>query len=161
MVFAADRAPAAMGGLDERLRSRFAGGLVVEIQPPDDALRRKLFARRLAAAGEPYDAALVEYLASRPTAGAAEIEEMVARLVRAAQAAGAPLDVELARRELERGAAAASGPASNGVVRVATPSSSVVASARNGRAYDAILLDREKVVWEWPDVSGRAIEELR
>lgn len=160
MVFAADRAPAAMGGLDERLRSRFAGGLVVEIQPPDDTLRRKLFARRLAADGEPYDAALVEYLASRPTAGAVEIQEMVESLVQSARAAGAPLDVELARRELE-GSGVASGPASNGVARVATPGSSVVASARSGRAYDAILLDREKVIWEWPDVSGRAIEDLR
>jgi hypothetical protein len=31
----------------------------------------------------------------------------------------------------------------------------------NGKAYDAILLDREKVIWDWPDISGRAIEELR
>ena len=31
----------------------------------------------------------------------------------------------------------------------------------NGEAYDAIFLDREKVIWEWPDIAGRAIEELR
>jgi len=28
-------------------------------------------------------------------------------------------------------------------------------------AKDAFFLDREKVVWEWPDPSARLIEELR
>ena len=160
MVFSADRAPAAMEGLDERLRSRFSGGLVVEIREPDDELRRKLFARRLAGAGLPYDAQLVEYLVSRPVAGAADVGAIVDRLARAARAAGARLDVALARRELEEESGAAPPPSSNGAVRSVFNSGSF-ATVRNGRAYDAILLDREKVVWEWPDVSGRAIEELR
>ena len=34
---------------DNRLRSRFEGGLVVEMQSPDRALREKLYARYLAA----------------------------------------------------------------------------------------------------------------
>lgn len=161
MVFAADRAPTAMEGLDDRLRSRFAGGLVVEIQPPDDQLRRKLFARCLADADTAYDAELVDYLASWSTAGAAELEAMVERIAQAARSAGAPLDVELARRVLEGGRAASAASSASGVVHAATSSGSVIATPGNGHAYDAILLDREKVVWEWPDVSGRAIEELR
>jgi chromosomal replication initiation ATPase DnaA len=169
MVFSADRAPTAMEGLDDRLRSRFAGGLVVEIQPPDDELRRKLFARCLADAGTEYDAELVDYLASWSTPGAAELEVMVERLAQSALAAGAKLDVEFARRVLEGGSAAPHDTSrdpsrdwsGNGAVHIATPSGAVVATPGNGRAYDAILLDREKVVWDWPDVSGRAIEELR
>jgi hypothetical protein len=154
-----------MEGLDDRLRSRFAGGLVVEIQPPDDELRRKLFARCLADAGTEYDAELVDYLASWSTAGAAELEAMVERLAQSALSAGAKLDVEFARRVLEGGGAAPHDTSrdwsGSGAVRIATPSGAVVATPGNGRAYDAILLDREKVVWDWPDVSGRAIEELR
>ena len=161
MVFSADRSPSAMEGLDERLRSRFAGGLVVEIHPPDDALRRKLYARRLAGVGEAHDPALVEYLGSLPTTGAAEIEATVDRLAQLAHAAGVPLNAEVARRELEGTGAEPPGPSSNGVPRSTTPSGRVAVSGRNGHAYDAIFLDREKVVWEWPDVSGRAIEELR
>jgi hypothetical protein len=37
----------------------------------------------------------------------------------------------------------------------------MVAIRGHGKAYDAIVLDREKVIWEWPAVAGRAIEELR
>jgi hypothetical protein len=29
------------------------------------------------------------------------------------------------------------------------------------RVADSTFLDREKVVWDWPDPSGRLIEELR
>jgi chromosomal replication initiator protein DnaA len=161
MVFSADRAPAAMDGLDDRLRSRFAGGLVVEIQPPDDELRRKLFARGLAAAGIQYDAELVDYLASWSTAGAAELRAMVDRLVEGARAAGAPLDAALARRMLEGESALPQAAPAARARSAATSSGSMVAIRANGEAYDAIFLDREKVVWDWPDIAGRAIEELR
>lgn len=160
MVFSADRAPTGMDGLDERLRSRFAGGLVVEILPPDDELRRKLFARGLAAAGIEHDADLVDYLASWSTAGAAELQAMVDRLVEGARAADVALDATCARRLLEGGNASA-GDARSRARRAVRSSGSMVAIRANGQAYDAIFLDREKVVWEWPDVAGRAIEELR
>jgi chromosomal replication initiator protein len=163
MVFSADRAPTAMAGLDDRLRSRFAGGLVAEIQSPDDELRRKLFASALAAAGVAYDAELVDYLASWSTAGAAELRAMVEQLAEGARAAGAPLDAALARRLLEGDPASESGedePIAR-ARRVASPSGSMTAIRANGKAYDAILLDREKVIWDWPEISGRAIEDLR
>jgi len=161
MVFSADRAPSAMDGLDDRLRSRFAGGLVVEIQPPDEELRRKLFARGLAAAGIAYDAELVDYLASWSTPGAAELQVMVERLVDGARAAGASLDAVLARRLLEGGNTAPEAEPALRARRAATSSGSMLAIRGNGEAYDAIFLDREKVIWEWPDIAGRAIEELR
>lgn len=163
MVFSADRSPSAMAGLDDRLRSRFAGGLVAEIQAPDDELRRKLFARALAAAGIAYDAELVDYLASWSTAGAAELRAMVEQLVEGARVAGAPLDAAVARRLLEgAGASDEHGDEpSTRARRVASPSGSMTAIRVNGKAYDAILLDREKVIWDWPEISGRAIEELR
>ena len=48
LVFASDVPPRQLDGLEERLRSRFEGGLVVEMQAPDRALREKLYARYLA-----------------------------------------------------------------------------------------------------------------
>src|SRR6185436_1392493 len=47
LVFASDRPPAQLDGLEERLRSRFEGGLVVEIQQPDALLRQRLYAHYL------------------------------------------------------------------------------------------------------------------
>ncbi|MGX1790299.1 chromosomal replication initiator protein DnaA [Bosea sp. NPDC055332] len=47
IVVAADRLPADLEALDERIRSRLAGGLVVEIGELDEALRVKILTTRL------------------------------------------------------------------------------------------------------------------
>jgi chromosomal replication initiator protein len=144
IVFASVHAPKAIEGLEERLRSRFEGGLVVEIQPPDHALREKLYARYLAEVGERLDRPLIDYLASRSVASVAEMKAIVDRLRKAAGVVGVPLNASFARKELEGGATA---PA---------PS-----KQSNGRDADLFFLDEEKILWDWPDVTGRAIEEFR
>jgi chromosomal replication initiator protein len=143
IIFTSDREPKELDGLEDRLRSRFEGGLVAEIQPPDRALREKLYARYLSLVEPQPDDDLLPYLSDRPAASVREIIGTVNRLVAAADVAGVPLGMELARTELEGvGSAPAQAPA-------------------NARAVDAFFLDDEKVVWDWPDVSGRAIEEWR
>jgi chromosomal replication initiation ATPase DnaA len=142
LVFTSDRTPKDMPELEERLRSRFEGGLVVEIQAPDRTLRERLYARYLenhAPAAE-----LLAFLAERPAASVREIIGTVNRLVAAAELSGVPVGIDLARAELE---AAGSAPAA--------------APTGLGVAVDAFFLDDEKVVWDWPDVGGRAIEEMR
>jgi chromosomal replication initiator protein len=144
VVLGADRAPKQIDRLEERLRTRFEGGLVVEIQPPDHALREKIYARFLAEMGEHPDRALVDFLSARAVANVPEIAATVDRLVKAAGVVGVPLNAAFARKELEGGGFA---PA---------PSRAI-----DGRETDAYFLDEEKLVWDWPDVSGRAIEDLR
>ena len=51
VVIAADRTPAELDALEERVRSRLAGGLVVEIAPLDEELRVEILAARIAALG--------------------------------------------------------------------------------------------------------------
>lgn len=144
LVFASDRPPKELDGLEERLRSRFEGGLVVEMQPPDRALREKLYARFLSASGQTATAELVAYLADRPATSVREILGTVHRIVAAADVAGAPLDLAMARAELDpAGLPAAPEPAA---VRAAA---------------DTFFLDDEKIVWDWPDVGARVIEEVR
>ncbi|MBK5187948.1 MAG: ATP-binding protein [Gemmatimonadaceae bacterium] len=144
IVFSSVHAPKAIEGLEERLRSCFEGGLVVEIQPPDHALREKLYARYLAGAGERLDRPLIDYLASRSVASVAEMTATVDRLLKAADVVGVPLNASFARKELEGGATAPAPPRQT-----------------NGRDADSFFLDEEKVLWDWPDVTGRAIEEFR
>lgn len=137
-------APKLIDGLEDRLRSRFEGGLVVEMQAPDHVLRERLYARALAAAEARHDRALVDYLAARAVASVSEIVATVQRLVQAADVVGVPLTASFARKELEG--------------RVVAPA---LAHNGNGHPADPIFLDEEKVIWDWPDVSGRAIEEFR
>jgi len=141
VVLASDRPPSEIGELEARLRSRFDGGLVVAIQPPDRTLREALYARMLvdkAPGAEPGVAAL---LAELPVSGASEVESVVDRVVHMARASGGHVTLSLVRRELNAGGAA-------------TPTS-VPAIA------DKSFLDAEKIVMEWPDLDGRVIEELR
>jgi chromosomal replication initiation ATPase DnaA len=146
LVFCSDRPPRELDGLEDRLRSRFEGGLVVEMQPPDRALREKLYARFLAATEHIPGADLLSYLAERPAASVREIIGIVNRLVAAADVAGAPLTLAVARTELE--------PETAGAARPATP---VAVRA----AADTFFLDDEKVIWEWTDMSARAQEEMK
>ena len=141
VVLASDRPPSEIGELEARLRSRFDGGLVVAIQPPDRTLREALYTRILvdrAAGAEPGVASL---LAELPVSGAAEVEAVVDRIVHSARSSGGHVTMSLVRRELNAGGAA-------------TPTS-VPAIA------DKAFLDAEKIVMEWPDLEGRVIEELR
>lgn len=49
IVIAADRPPSELDALEERVRSRLAGGLVVEIEPLDEDLRIEIMTSRVAA----------------------------------------------------------------------------------------------------------------
>jgi chromosomal replication initiator protein len=52
VVVAADRPPSELETLDERVLSRFKGGLCVDIEPLDEGLRVKILEARVAAARE-------------------------------------------------------------------------------------------------------------
>jgi chromosomal replication initiator protein len=146
LVFCSDRPPRDLDGLEDRLRSRFEGGLVVEMQSPDRALREKLYARYLAATEHAPGPELLAFLAERPAASVREIIGTVNRLIAAADVAGAPVTLAVARAELEPESAAAPRPATLVAVRAAA---------------DTFFLDDEKVVWEFGDASARMLEELK
>ncbi len=148
IVLTSDRPPRELGGVADRLRSRFEGGLVVALQPPDRTLRERLVRRWLVEAGHRDDATLVSYLADREASSAREISGVITRLAAAADLLAVPLDLPLARRELE------------GVSRVVAATPRVGIPLHDG-AQDAFFLDHEKVLWDWPDIGDRLHEELR
>ncbi len=148
IVIASDRPPRELRGLADRIRSRFEGGLVVSLQPPDRALRERLAYRWLTDEGQSPDQALIAYLGDREVANMRELQGIVTRLAAASELLAVPLDVPLARRELEGRAP-----------RVASAPLTTPRGSRDG--VDDFFLDREKVLWEWPDLGARVIEELR
>lgn len=143
LVFTSDRPPRELDELADRLRTRFEGGLVAQLHPPDRALRAELYRRAFDQTGASVPPEVVAYLADRAAGSVREILGTANRLVTAAEVAGIALSVSLARTELEGGVSPA------------------VAPTHVAGAADPFFLDDEKVVWDWPDVGGRAIEELR
>jgi chromosomal replication initiation ATPase DnaA len=144
LVFASDTQPKAIEGLEDRLRSRFEGGLVAEMSLPDRVLREKLFRRFLTDARLEAPRELIAYLADRPATSVRELMGTVQRLRAGMESSGASLTLSLARKVLEP----------SGTMSTAAPS-----TIRED--IDAFFLDGEKIVWEWPDVAGRLVEELR
>jgi chromosomal replication initiation ATPase DnaA len=147
LVFSSSVAPRAVEGLDDRLVSRLEGGLVVEIQPPDRELRAALAARELAAKLGTADPDLAAYLADRPATSLRSVSGAVQRVVGEAESRGVPASAALARELFE-------GPTQ---ARRSSPrlrTSGVVVSPGGG------IRSREKVIWRWPNIMDRMIEEL-
>ncbi len=100
IVLTSDRIPQAMRHLHDRLRSRFAWGLMADIHPPDFAhrleiLRAKAVSKRLNVAED-----VLAYLARPDCESIRALEGLLTRAVAHAQMLGEPLDVSLARRIL-------------------------------------------------------------
>ena len=149
LVFTASAHPRGLEGLDERIRSRLAGGLVAEVAEPDREVRRAVLARLLEQEKIPAEAALLDYLADRPADSARSVGALLQRVVTAAGAQGQPVTAGLAREILEgqpaRGERRTSGFRTSGIV---------VSTAGGVRS-------REKMVWDWPDPADRVMEETR
>ncbi len=101
IVIAADRPPADLESLDERVRSRFAGGLCIEMGALDEALRVKLLEARVAAAkllhpNFDISPAVIAYVASVIQTNGRDLDGAVNRLVAHMSLTGQPLSVETA-----------------------------------------------------------------
>jgi len=117
---------------------------VIGRDSPDRRLRLPARARYLGDVAGGNDAELLGYLAERPVTSVRELIGVVHRLQAVIESSGQALTLAAARQELE--------PA--GAVSAAPP-----VTVR--QAADTFFLDDEKIVWEWPDVVGRLVEELR
>jgi len=148
MIFTSTVPLSELTGVEARLRTRLEGGLVVDLPAPGREIKHQVLERLvLEKAGAP-DAELVDYLGSRPADSVRAVHGLFQRVLNAAESQGGTPTVALAREVLEA-------PAPKPPRRpVATRSSGVVAPASGARS-------REKVVWEWPDVGDRIVEEWR
>jgi chromosomal replication initiator protein len=101
IVIAADRPPTDLESLDERVRSRLAGGLVVEMGTLDESLRVKIIEARVALArlhqpGFDVSPAVVSYVAKTIVSNGRDLDGAVNRLLAHATLTGVTITVEAA-----------------------------------------------------------------
>jgi chromosomal replication initiator protein len=101
IVIASDRPPQVLGGIEDRLRSRFRSGLVVDVQPPDletriAILQMKALRDRLAVSDE-----VLHFIASKFEQNIRELEGALLRVAAYASLSQQPADLALAERALE------------------------------------------------------------
>ena len=80
IVITSDRPPLEMSLLDDRLRTRFEGGLMADVQPPDIETRMAIIRNKAAQLGMILPDDVVEYIGENITANIRQIEGVVKRL---------------------------------------------------------------------------------
>lgn len=100
LVITADRSPQNLEGIQERILSRLAWGLVADINPADYELRLNILHSKLAQAGAGVPADVIEFLARRVTANVRELEGALNRVIAYAALKGRAIDVEFTREVL-------------------------------------------------------------
>jgi chromosomal replication initiator protein len=105
VVIAADRAPTDLESLDDRVRSRLAGGLVVEMGPLGEELRLEILKTRVGAARQYHPsfdvpAPVLAYIAKSVTHNGRDLEGAVNRLLAHNKLTGQPVTMEMAEREV-------------------------------------------------------------
>ena len=105
VVVVSDRPPVELEMLDERMRSRLAGGLLVDIEPPEEDLRLRIVTSRvdLIRMGQtdfkvPSD--VVDYIVEAVTGSGRELDGAVNRLAAHSQMSGTAITLELAEQAL-------------------------------------------------------------
>ena len=149
MAFTTSVPLAELKGVEARLLTRLEGGLVVDLPAPDRELRQRAIERQLSAKLEAVDPELATYVAGRPAVSMRAALGLVQRVLNAAEAKQVHPTAALAREVLEGSATRAPRRAA------AARPSGVMAPSASG------LRSREKMVWEWPDLPARIIEEWR
>jgi chromosomal replication initiator protein len=102
LVITCDRLPGDLGDLEDRLRERFAAGLVTDIERPDRDTRLAIVRKRASHDGVELAGGAAELLADRVTTNVRALEGALIRLVAYASLTRRPLDMALAADVLDR-----------------------------------------------------------
>ena len=101
IVITSDRPPLDMALLDDRLRTRFEGGLMADIQPPDMETRMAITRNKASQLGLILSDEAVEYIAENITANVRQIEGVIKRLTAYREILDDTIDIESVKRAIK------------------------------------------------------------
>jgi chromosomal replication initiator protein len=95
IIISSDRPPKAIPTMTDRLRSRFEGGLLADIQPPDLETREAILAEKGRELNVAVPTDVLEYVARRVQSNIRELEGALNKIIALGQLYGRPLSLEL------------------------------------------------------------------
>lgn len=98
VVLTSDKPPHAIAELEQRLRSRFEGGLIADIHPPTHEMRIAIVTKKAAVQGVDLPPSIACILAERSGPSVRELEGALTRVLATTSLRGVPLDVEMVKR---------------------------------------------------------------
>ena len=101
IILSSDRPPKQLTTLEDRLRTRFEGGLITDIQPPDLETRIAILMKKAAADGTDVDRSVLELIASRFESSIRELEGALIRVSAYSSLVNEPISMEMAEIALQ------------------------------------------------------------
>jgi chromosomal replication initiator protein len=98
IIISSDRPPHAMAALEERLRSRFEGGMIADIGLPDLETRLVILKTKIESRDVVIPEDVLIYIAENIKTNVRELEGALNRIVMASKLSNAPIGVEVARK---------------------------------------------------------------
>ncbi|WP_257158996.1 chromosomal replication initiator protein DnaA [Corynebacterium cystitidis] len=97
IILSSDRPPRELTTLEDRLRTRFEGGLITDIQPPDLETRIAILLKKASADGTQVDHAVLELIASQFESSIRELEGALIRVSAYSSLINEPITMDVAQ----------------------------------------------------------------
>ncbi|WP_291314475.1 chromosomal replication initiator protein DnaA [Corynebacterium sp. UBA2622] len=97
IILSSDRPPKQLTTLEDRLRTRFEGGLITDVQPPDLETRIAILMKKAAADGTHVDHAVLELIATQFQSSIRELEGALIRVSAYSSLINEPITMEVAQ----------------------------------------------------------------
>lgn len=161
IVISSDRPPKAMVTLEERLRSRFEWGLIVDIQPPDLETRIAILRCKAERAGKKVEPAIFETIARLVQSNIRELEGSLTRVLAFSELSGLPLTEELVHSALADLLPQHREVDSNQVVRVVAHTFGITPERLLGRdRSQAVALPRQVAMYLLREESNISLPQI-
>ena len=100
IILSSDRPPKQLTTLEDRLRTRFEGGLITDVQPPDLETRIAILMKKAAADGTEVEHSVLELIASQFQSSIRELEGALIRVSAYSSLSNKPVDLQAAHHAL-------------------------------------------------------------
>ncbi len=163
LVISSDRQPSQIAGLEDRLRSRFEGGLTADVQAPDFETRIAILREKADEQGVTIDNEVIEYIAHRDKTNIRELEGAFNKVLAVHRLQGRPLTLQAAIDTLSDGRAAArkADITNDDVIATVAEKCGVTSEAMKGRnRAQEIVMPRQIAMYLMREETGASLAEI-
>jgi chromosomal replication initiator protein len=163
LVISSDRQPSQIAGLEDRLRSRFEGGLTADVQSPDFEMRIAILREKADEMGVVLDDEVIEYIAHRDKTNIRELEGAFNKVLAVERLQGRALTLQAAIDTLSDGRAAArkADITNDDVITTVADKCGVTSEAMKGRnRAQEIVMPRQIAMYLMREETGASLAEI-
>ena len=163
LVISSDRQPSQIAGLEDRLRSRFEGGLTADVQSPDFEMRIAILREKVDEMGVKIDDEVIEYIAHRDKTNIRELEGAFNKVLAVERLQGRAITLQAAIDTLSDGRAAArkADITNDDVITTVADKCGVTSEAMKGRnRAQEIVMPRQIAMYLMREETGASLAEI-